>query len=150
MVQSSNNKMELQGESLLWPFMWFTSVNISCMPLLSRLDNALRIYFGQLFVKILWTICILLHNWVSEYIFSLASHPYSHIVTSLQRSVITSGIGHQSLESVRNMTKGHLGKQWAHGHVHTQKGANNVLSKYYVFSIGCNPNGSVSYYGCMS
>jgi hypothetical protein len=125
--------MELQGESLLWPFMWFTSVNISCMLLLSRLDNALPIYFGQLFAKILWTICILLHNWVSEYIFSLASCPYSHIVTSLQRSVITSGIGHQRLESVRNMTRGRLGKQWAHGHGHTPKGASNVLSKYYFF-----------------
>ncbi len=52
MVQSSNNKMELQGESLVWPFMWFTSVNISCMLLLYRLDNTLPMYFGQLFAKI--------------------------------------------------------------------------------------------------
>ncbi len=92
-------QMELQGESLVWPFMWFTSVNISCMLLLSRLDNALPMYFS----KNLWTIYIPLYNWASEYIFSLASCWYSHI----QRSVITSGTGHQSLESVRNMTRGH-------------------------------------------
>jgi hypothetical protein len=125
--KSSNNKMELQGESLVWPFVRFTSVNISCMLLLSRLYQYTLANFLQKFCGLFISYFII--GWVNT--FSVL--PHINIVTSLQRSVITSGIGHQRLESVRDMTRGHLGKQWAHGHVHTQKGASNVLSKYYFF-----------------
>jgi hypothetical protein len=99
--------MELQGESLVWPFMWFTSVNISCMLLHSRLDNALPMYFGQLFAE---NCGLFISYFISGWVNTFSVLPHVDIVTSLQRSVITSGIGHQSLESVTNMSRGHVGK----------------------------------------